>query len=53
MALGDTGRSDLAARLGMLVEAVWIAGYHLGYRRGVKDALTDDIIRAEHRITVD
>ena len=33
--------------------AVWIAGYHMGYRRGVKDAITGDIIRADHRVNVD
>jgi hypothetical protein len=33
--------------------AVWIAGYQMGYRRGVKDAITGDIIRADHRLNVD
>jgi hypothetical protein len=31
----------------------WIAGYHMGYRRGVKDAITGDIVRADHRVNVD
>jgi hypothetical protein len=33
--------------------AVWIAGYQMGYRRGVKDALTGDIISADHRVNID
>jgi hypothetical protein len=33
--------------------AAWIAAYRMGYRRGVRDAITDDTIRANHRLNVD
>ena len=28
----------------------WALGFGMGYRRGVNDAINDDIIRADHRI---
>jgi hypothetical protein len=33
--------------------AAWLAGYGMGYRRGVKDAINDNIINAEHRVNGD
>jgi hypothetical protein len=30
--------------------AAWIVGYGMGYRRGVKDAISDHIINAAHRV---
>ena len=35
--------------LGCAVAAAWLIGYGKGYRRGVADAITDDIIKADHR----
>ena len=33
--------------------AAWLVGYGMGYRRGVKDAISDNIINAEHRVNED
>jgi hypothetical protein len=35
------------------VAAGWIVGFGMGYRRGVNDAMTGDIVRADHRINTD
>ena len=35
--------------LACAVVAAWLIGYGMGYRRGVRDAMTDDIIKADHR----
>jgi hypothetical protein len=32
---------------------VWIAGYYMEYRRGVRDAIIGDIIGANHRVRGD
>jgi hypothetical protein len=29
--------------------AAWFVGYGMGYRHGVRDAITDNIIKADHR----
>ena len=31
----------------------WIAGYTFGYRKGVRDAINDDLPKADHRLTED
>ena len=28
----------------------WAVGFGMGYRRGVTDAIADDIVRANHRV---
>jgi|SRR5215471_1907284 len=28
----------------------WVVGFGMGYRRGVTDAIADDIVRADHRV---
>ena len=28
----------------------WAVGFGMGYRRGVTDAIADDIVRADHRV---
>ena len=33
--------------------AGWAVGFGMGYRRGVNDAMTGDIGRADHRINID
>jgi hypothetical protein len=35
------------------VAAGWVVGFGMGYRRGVNDAMTGDIVRADHRIHTD
>jgi hypothetical protein len=35
------------------VAAGWVVGFGMGYRRGVNDAMTGDIVRADHRINAD
>jgi len=31
----------------------WVLGFGMGYGRGVKDAATGDIIRADHRVGIE
>ena len=31
----------------------WALGFGMGYGRGVKDAATDDVIRADHRVGIE
>jgi predicted naringenin-chalcone synthase len=31
----------------------WALGFGMGYCRGVRDTVTDDIIRADHRVSGD
>jgi hypothetical protein len=31
----------------------WALGFGMGYCRGVRDAATDDIVRADHRVNGD
>ena len=33
--------------------AGWAVGFGMGYRRGVNDAMTGDIVRADHRANAD
>ena len=33
--------------------AGWAVGFGMGYRRGVNDAMTGDIVRADHRVNAD
>ena len=33
--------------------AAWVVGYGMGYRRGVKDAITGGGIKAKHRINAE
>jgi hypothetical protein len=33
--------------------AVWVAGYGMGYRRGVKDAMNRDVAKADHGFNAD
>jgi hypothetical protein len=35
--------------LGCAVAAAWLIGFGMGYRRGVADAITNDIPKADHR----
>ena len=46
-----------AARIWLIVfgcaVAAWVVGFGMGYRRGVNDAMTGDIVRADHRINAD
>jgi hypothetical protein len=30
--------------------AGWVVGFGMGYRRGVHDAMTDNILKADHRV---
>jgi hypothetical protein len=30
--------------------AAWVVGYGMGYRKGVKDAIAGDGIKAKHRV---
>ena len=31
----------------------WLIGYDMGYRRGVRDAINDDIAEADHLVNAD
>ena len=46
-----------AARIWLLIfscaAAGWAVGFGMGYRRGVNDAITRDIINADHRVKGD
>jgi hypothetical protein len=33
--------------------AGWAVGFGMGYRRGVNDAMTGDIVGADHRVNAD
>jgi hypothetical protein len=33
--------------------AAWAVGFGISYRRGVRDAMTGDLIRADHRVSGD
>ena len=33
--------------------AGWAVGFGMGYRRGVNDAMTGDIIRTDHRVNAE
>jgi len=33
--------------------AAWVVGYGMGYRRGVKDAITGDGIKAKRRVNAE
>jgi hypothetical protein len=35
--------------LACAVVAAWLIGYGMGYRRGAKDAVSNDIPKADHR----
>ena len=46
-----------AARIWVLIFGCaaggWALGFGMGYCRGVRDAVTDDIVRADHRVSLD
>lgn len=45
-----------AARIWVLIFGCaaggWALGFGMGYCRGVRDAVTDDIVRADHRVSL-
>jgi hypothetical protein len=44
-----------AARIWLVVfgcaAAGWVIGFGMGYRRGVRDAIADDLLAPDHRFT--
>jgi hypothetical protein len=46
-----------AARIWVLIFGCaaggWALGFGMGYCRGVRDGVTDDIVRADHRVSLD
>jgi hypothetical protein len=52
--LARPSRIDLPFYIGWRSAAVvWIAGYQMGYRRGVVDAMRGGILKPDHRFTGD